>query len=66
MVKAALGRLQPARDFELISTAAIEINSRSRRLRVAVDGELERMKPPLRYRIRPHALRVLVPPPAAS
>jgi diacylglycerol kinase family enzyme len=66
MVKAAFGRLKPARDFELISTAAIEINSRSRRLRVAVDGELERMKPPLRYRIRPHALRVLVPPPPAS
>ena len=64
MVKAVFGRLKPAQDFELIRTAAIEIKSRSSRLRVAADGELEKMKPPLRYRIRPHALRVLAPPPA--
>lgn len=61
MVKAVFGRLKPAQDFEMIRTADIEINSRSSRLRVAADGELEKMKPPLRYRIRPHALRVLVP-----
>jgi diacylglycerol kinase family enzyme len=63
MAKAVLGRLKPAQDFELIRSAEIEIHSRARRLRVAVDGELEKMRPPLRYRIRPHALRVLVPPP---
>jgi diacylglycerol kinase family enzyme len=62
MVKAVFGRLKPAQDFEMIRTADIEINSRSSRLRVAADGELEKMKPPLRYRIRPRALRVLVPP----
>jgi diacylglycerol kinase family enzyme len=62
MVKTAFGLLKPARDFELVRTAAIEINSRSPRLRVAADGELEKMKPPLRYRIRARALRVIVPP----
>jgi diacylglycerol kinase family enzyme len=30
-------------------------------LLVARDGEVEWMDTPLRYRIRPHALRVLVP-----
>jgi hypothetical protein len=32
---------------------------------VAADGEVERMRRPLRYRIRPRDLRVLAPPPAA-
>jgi diacylglycerol kinase family enzyme len=62
MVKAVFGRLKPAQDFDLIRTASAEINSRSARLRVAADGELAKMAPPLRYRIRPNALRVLVPP----
>jgi diacylglycerol kinase family enzyme len=62
MVKAVFGRLKPAQDSELIRTAEIEISSRSARLRVAADGELEKMPPPLRYRIRPRALRVIVPP----
>jgi diacylglycerol kinase family enzyme len=29
---------------------------------VALDGEVERFEPPLRYRVRPQALTVLVPP----
>jgi len=33
-----------------------------RRLKVAIDGELLRLRPPLNYRIRPKALRVIVPP----
>jgi diacylglycerol kinase family enzyme len=63
MVKAVFGRLKPTRDLEMIRTAEIEISSRSVCLRVAVDGELEKMPPPLRYRIRERALRVIVPPP---
>ena len=35
--------------------------SGARRLRVALDGELAMMEPPLRYAIRRGALRVLVP-----
>jgi diacylglycerol kinase family enzyme len=40
----------------------VVIASRAGRLRVALDGELVKMKPPLRYAIRRGALRVLVPP----
>jgi diacylglycerol kinase family enzyme len=40
---------------------AIEIRSRHHRLRVALDGESVMLRPPLRYLIRPHALRVIVP-----
>jgi diacylglycerol kinase family enzyme len=32
-----------------------------RRLRVAVDGEILEMEPPLRYRMREAALRLIVP-----
>jgi diacylglycerol kinase family enzyme len=32
-----------------------------RSLRVAIDGEVVRMTPPLLFRIRPQALRVIVP-----
>lgn len=61
MLRAAFGGLKPARDFELIRTQQILIHSRSRRLRVAVDGEVEKLAPPLRYRIRPRELRVIAP-----
>lgn len=62
IAKAVLGRMARARDFEEFSAAALTIDSRARRLRVALDGELVKMEPPLRIAIRPGALRVLVPP----
>lgn len=60
----ALGRPDQARGFELLKFKEVEIHSRRRRLRVARDGELEIMHPPLRYRIHPKALRVFAPSPA--
>jgi diacylglycerol kinase family enzyme len=39
------------------------IETRRVRLLVATDGEIQWMAPPLHYRIRPAALRVLVPRP---
>jgi diacylglycerol kinase family enzyme len=66
IARAVTGRLKPARDFDLIRAAEIEIRAHSRRLRVAIDGELEKIAPPLRYSIRPRALRVLVPRPRSS
>jgi diacylglycerol kinase family enzyme len=49
------------RDFEEIHAEALTMGSRAHHLRVALDGELHKMAPPLRYRIRRGALRVLVP-----
>jgi len=44
--------------FEMVET---EVRLRSRRVIVATDGEVHEMQTPLRYRIRPGALRVVVP-----
>ena len=49
------------RDFLSIEAPSLTIETRRRRLRVALDGEVTRMRPPLHYRIRPGALRVLAP-----
>ena len=45
-------------DFEILET---EVRLRQRRVIVATDGEVTEMETPLRYRIRPGALRVVVP-----
>ena len=37
------------------------VASRHRRLKVAADGEVLHLKPPLNYRLRPKSLRVIVP-----
>lgn len=57
-----LGRLEQAQDFEALATAELEVRTRRRHLRVAVDGEVRPMLSPLRWRARPGALAVLAPP----
>lgn len=57
-----LGRLEQAQDFETLATAELEVRTRRRHLRVAVDGEVRPMLSPLRWRARPGALAVLAPP----
>ena len=54
-------RLRRAEDFEVICASDILIGLRRRRVRVALDGEVRLLDTPLRYRMRPDALRVLVP-----
>ncbi len=61
-LRAMLGRLKEERDFESYLTPEVEISSRSAWARVSVDGEVTPMRPPLRYRIHPRALRVFAPP----
>jgi diacylglycerol kinase family enzyme len=58
-LRALVGRLKQARDFEAIRAGEIVVESRHRRLRVATDGEITLMAPPLRYRIRPADLLVV-------
>ncbi len=60
-LRALVGRLRQARDFEALLTADFAIESRHRALRVATDGEISEMRTPLRYRIRPASLQVAVP-----
>jgi len=61
VLKAMAGRGRPHRNLEEIAATSVVIKSRARRLRVALDGEVAKMEPPLHYRIRPGALRVLAP-----
>ena len=60
-VRALAGRLREARDFESHLVQNAEIESHSAWMRVSVDGEVVPMRPPLRYAIRPSALRVFAP-----
>jgi diacylglycerol kinase family enzyme len=61
IVRAALGRLEQARDFENSYTPSVWIEARHKRRHVAIDGEVVRLAPPYHYRIWPKALRVIVP-----
>jgi len=63
-LRALTGRLRQARDFDVLGANEIVIESRRKRLRVSTDGEVSVMTPPLRYRIRPRALAVMLPEPA--
>lgn len=58
---ALMGKLAQERDFDILSTRSMDIETRHKRLRVATDGEVTVMATPLRYRIRPGALSVIVP-----
>lgn len=60
------GGLRQARDFDALKAREITIETRRPRLRVALDGEVFSMSTPLRYRVLPGALRVLVPRPEAG
>lgn len=60
-LRALFGRLREAKDFDSVCAREVWIETRRRHLRVATDGEVHFMPTPLHYRIRPRALRVLVP-----
>lgn len=64
--RALLGRLEQDRDFHSFMLPEVEIRTRRRSLRVSLDGEVVEMASPIRYVIRPRALRVLAPPVAAA
>lgn len=60
-LEALMGRLRQARDFDALTAVELVIETRHSRILVATDGEVQRMTPPLQYRIRPRSLRVIVP-----
>jgi diacylglycerol kinase family enzyme len=64
-IRALMGR-QATADLEITEAGEFWIHSRSRRMRVANDGEVVNMTPPLHYRSLPGALRVIVPAPPAD
>ena len=66
LVRALFGTLHQAKDFEALSAASVTIATRHKVLPVSTDGEIAVMPMPLEYRIRPKALRVIVPAPEAG
>jgi diacylglycerol kinase family enzyme len=60
-IRALLGGLKEERDFDVLLAQEMTIETRHKHLHVAFDGEVEKMTTPLRYRIRPGALTVMVP-----
>jgi diacylglycerol kinase family enzyme len=65
-LRSLFGRLRQAQDFDALLTHELVIETGRHRLPVSTDGEVNWMQTPLHYRIRPRALRVLLPaaPPA--
>jgi diacylglycerol kinase family enzyme len=61
---AAVGRVDRAEGWIDWSAPAFTVESAHPRVHAAVDGEPAVLEAPLRFEIRPRALRVLVPPPA--
>jgi diacylglycerol kinase family enzyme len=60
-VRALFGRLREDEDFDALEAHEVWIETGHARLRVATDGEVNVMRTPLRYRVLPGALRVIVP-----
>lgn len=60
-VRALFDRLEQARDFDSLRAAEVTIETPRAAVHVAIDGEVVTMRTPLRYRIRPGALKVLAP-----
>lgn len=58
-VLALAGRAHALDDFDVFTTRSLTIKTRKSRIAVSRDGELDRYAPPLRYEIKPGALRVL-------
>lgn len=59
--RALVGRLHTERDFVYFTARSITIDSSSRYVRVAYDGESSKLAFPLRYRMHAKALRVVSP-----
>ena len=53
--------LYGAGELELVCARELHVTLRGKRVRVALDGEIAKLRAPLRYRMRQDALRVLVP-----
>ncbi len=58
---ALIDRLKGDKDFHTLSTEEVTIETSKKELEVAVDGEVIHLIPPLRYKIHPLALKIIVP-----
>jgi diacylglycerol kinase family enzyme len=59
--RALFGGLRQEKDFLAMCTKEIWIETKHQRIRVALDGEVTILEPPLHYQVLPGKLRVLAP-----
>ncbi len=64
LLRTALSGTLHVAEIEVIETETLEIAARGAGMHVLVDGEMRLLTPPLRYSVRPRALRVVAPAPA--
>lgn len=62
-LRALVGRDRPGHDLDILSAQELLIGAGHRIVQVTLDGEVATMNAPLRYRVRPGALRVMAPMP---
>ncbi|MEO7660429.1 MAG: diacylglycerol kinase family protein [Pyrinomonadaceae bacterium] len=60
-LKTIFGLIREEKDFEILETDTITIETRKKYQMVAFDGEVTTIETPLKYNIRPAALRVILP-----
>jgi diacylglycerol kinase family enzyme len=65
-LRALAGRIERDRDLDHLDAASVVVETDGGRAPVARDGEVDELEPPLHYRIRARALRVIAPPAGAS
>jgi diacylglycerol kinase family enzyme len=58
---ALVNRLNQSKEFNIIITKELKIDSSRSHLNVSLDGEVKRLTLPLRYNILPRSLKVIVP-----
>lgn len=62
VLRAMIGRTRPDDMIRIATEGRLRVDSARSHLAVAVDGETLHLKPPLDYRLRKQALRVIAPP----
>ena len=62
-IRGLFGRLDQQRDFVTFYVSEAEVSSSREVMTISADGETVRVEMPLRYRIRPKALKLIVPAP---
>ena len=61
LLKTLTGRVKQWRDFEVVLTDSVTIQTRRRLLPVAFDGEVSAVETPLHYKTLPKSIKVFVP-----
>ena len=61
VIRTFMGLLRQTKNFEELQTDELTIEMRRKKILVATDGEVSVMDAPLRYKIEPGALNVIVP-----